>query len=210
MNLGFKQGQESQMSLGGEKLGHFYQNGDWLFRDVTIGLAPGEVLGISGYSGSGKTTLAKVLAGYIQPKNGCVKMDEKAIAFKGFRPVQLIHQHPEKAVNPKWRMKEILQEPYTPDPEILDLFEINREWMNRWPIELSGGELQRFCIVRSLHPETKYIIADEITTMVDAITQVKIWHAFLRLCKKRNIGLIIVSHDISLLTRLCDGIYKMD
>ncbi|MDR2394480.1 MAG: ATP-binding cassette domain-containing protein, partial [Treponema sp.] len=102
-----------------------------------------------------------------------------------------------------------LTESYIPSQDILDAFEIRDEWMNRWPIELSGGELQRFCIVRALNPQTRYLIADEMTTMLDAITQAKIWSAFLRICKTRNIGVIVVSHEISLLNRLCDHIYKV-
>ncbi len=197
------------MGLTGDNLGHFYQKENWIFRDVQIRVAPGEVLGISGYSGSGKTTLAKILAGYIRPGTGDVKVDLKTVKTRGSRPVQLIHQHPEKAVNPRWRINELLKESYPPDRDILDLFEIRQDWMSRWPIELSGGELQRICIVRALHPGTKYIIADEMTTMVDAITQAKIWQVFLKICKKRNIGLIVVSHETALLNRLCDGIYKL-
>ncbi len=197
------------MGLTGDNLGHFYQKENWIFRDVQIRVAPGEVLGISGYSGSGKTSLAKILAGYIRPGTGDVKVDLKTVKTRGFRPVQLIHQHPEKAVNPRWRINELLKESYPPDRDILDLFEIRQDWMRRWPIELSGGELQRICIVRALHPGTKYIIADEMTTMVDAITQAKIWQVVLKICKKRNIGLIVVSHDAALLNRLCDGIYKL-
>ena len=106
-------------------------------------------------------------------------------------------------------MRDVLTESYTPSQDILDAFEIREEWMNRWPIELSGGEQQRFCIVRALNPATKYIIADEMTTMLDAITQAKIWNAFLGICKQRDIGVIVVSHDTSLLNRLCDHIYKV-
>ncbi|MCG8484184.1 MAG: ABC transporter ATP-binding protein, partial [Clostridia bacterium] len=83
-------------------------------------------------------------------------------------------------------------------------------WLKRWPIELSGGELQRFCIVRALNPQTKYIIADEITTMLDAITQAKIWHELLKICRARSLGVIVVSHEKSLLNRLCDRIHPVE
>ncbi|AKL96551.1 ABC-type dipeptide/oligopeptide/nickel transport system, ATpase component [Clostridium aceticum] len=197
------------MALISENIGHYYKKNQWVLKDVNICLQPGEVLGLSGYSGSGKTTLARILGSYIKPKEGQVMLDGKKIVDIGFQPIQLIFQHPEKAVNPKWRMRDILTESYVPQQDILDKFEIRDEWMNRWPIELSGGELQRFCIVRALNPNTKYIIADEMTTMLDAITQAKIWYELIQICRERSLGLVVVSHEKSLLNRLCDRIYDV-
>jgi len=113
-------------------------------------------------------------------------------------------------MNPKWKMKDILNESYTPNQEILDAFGIRDEWMTRWPIELSGGELQRFSIVRALNPMTEYIIADEMTTMLDGITQAYIWKQLLSIVEKRNLGLIIISHEKELLKKICDRIYLME
>lgn len=197
------------MSLKGEDLGHYYQRHSWILKDIDISVEPGEVLGLSGYSGCGKTTLSRILAGYISPREGKVLADGEPKKKSGFRPVQLIYQHPEKAINPRWRMRDVLYESYTPAQDILEAFEIREDWMNRWPVELSGGEKQRFCIARALNPATRYIIADEMTTMLDAITQAKIWHEFLRICRSRKIGVIVVSHESSLLNRLCDNIYHL-
>ncbi len=197
------------MPLTGAHLSFYYQKNRWIFKDIHISVAPGEVLGLSGYSGCGKTTLARILTGYVPPREGHVTLDNKPLAQRKFRPVQLIYQHPEKAIDPKWRMREVLTEAYTPSQDILDAFEIRDEWMNRWPIELSGGELQRFCIARALNPETKYLIADEMTTMLDAITQAKIWHSLLKICRDRQLGLIVVSHEKSLIHRICDRVFEV-
>lgn len=197
------------MTLSGENLGFYYRKDRWILQDVHLYVAPGEVLGLSGYSGCGKTTLARILAGYVPPRTGTVTMDGKPLERRGFRPVQLIYQHPEKAINPKWRMGDVLNEAYSPGQDLLDAFGIREEWLKRWPVELSGGEKQRFCIVRALHPGTRYIIADEMTTMLDAITQAEIWHAFLRICRSRSIGVIVVSHERSLMNRLCDRVFHV-
>lgn len=198
------------MSLECKNLSFYYEKNKWVFRDVDLTINPGEVVGISGYSGCGKTTLAKVLANYEKPCEGEILIHGKKRHEKGFQEVQLILQHPEKAMNPKWKMDRIIKESYLPDKELLDAFGIKDEWMSRWPVELSGGELQRFSIVRSLNKNTKYIIADEMTTMLDGITQAEIWSKLLKICKNRNIGVVVVSHEKSILTKICDNIYYMD
>ncbi|MBC2399701.1 ABC-type dipeptide/oligopeptide/nickel transport system ATPase subunit [Clostridium tetanomorphum] len=72
---------------------------------------------------------------------------------------------------------------------------------------MSGGELQRFCIARTLHPSAKYLIADEMTAMFDTITQAKIWSLMLNISVERNLGLFIISHDEALLKKLCNKVY---
>lgn len=197
------------MALTGENLGFYYEKDKWLFRNVNIELAYGEVLGISGYSGCGKTSLSKVLANYMKPIEGNISIDGNPPKKGEFQPVQLIYQHPEKAINPKLKMSEVLKESYEPDDDILNRFGIKKDWMTRFPIELSGGEMQRFCIVRALNPKTRYIIADEMTTMLDAVTQAKIWNELLAVCKERKIGLAIISHESELLSKLCDKIVSL-
>ena len=80
---------------------------------------------------------------------------------------------------------------------------IREEWLDRFPSELSGGELQRFCIARALAANPRYLLADEITAMFDAVTQSQIWQALLQEAKERELGIVIVSHSESLLKRIC-------
>ena len=182
-----------------------YDNKDKLIlSNVNLNIKSNEIVGLVGPSGIGKSTLAKIIAGYITPKEGKILLNNDQIkSSKEGSPIQLIYQHPEKAVNPKWKMKKILNEWYTPDTSMIQSFGIEDEWMNRWPAELSGGELQRFCILRALSPKTKFLIADEISTMLDAITQAQIWEMLLKAAKEKNIGILVVSHNDRLLEKIC-------
>ncbi|AKB82801.1 Dipeptide transport ATP-binding protein DppF [Methanosarcina barkeri 3] len=199
------------MHLKGENISFEYKINNPVLKDVNISLHSGEVLGLIGDSGSGKSTLCKILAGYEIKYQGKVSMDGNEIPSKGYNPVQLVFQHPEKAVNPKWRMKDILNEGHLVSQDILEAFGIKNNWLNRWPNELSGGELQRFALARALSPKTRFLVADEITTMVDAITQAQIWNIVLNIVEELNIGVLVVSHDRNLINKLChDTIYLKD
>lgn len=198
------------MLLKGENISFGYKRDNRILNDVNISLKSGEVLGLIGDSGSGKSTLCKILSGYENNYQGNVSIDGKEIPAKGYHPVQLVFQHPEKAVNPKWKMKDILNEGHDVPKDILDSFGIKQGWLNRWPNELSGGELQRFALARALSPKTKFLIADEITTMVDAITQAQIWTTILDIAEELNIGLLVVSHNKILIKQLCNDIIYLD
>ncbi len=186
-----------------------YQTGPWVLQDFSLRVEPGEVVGLLGPSGCGKSTLARILAGYDQPQGGKVKLDGKPLPITGYNPVQLVFQHPEKSVNPRWRMASTIAESWQPDPAFLDLFGINSEWLKRWPNELSAGEIQRFCVVRALGAGTRYLVADEMTTMLDALTQAQIWKAVLWRARERQLGLVVISHDHSLVDFLCHRTINM-
>ena len=197
------------MLLEAQTIGYRYNNGPWLLRGVTMSLEPGEVTGLIGPSGYGKTTLARILSGYEQPQEGSITLDGLLLPGTGYGPVQLVLQHPEKAINPRWRMSSILNEGGKPDAEIITALGIEETWLNRWPNELSGGELQRFCLARALTSQTRFLIADEMTTMLDAITQAQIWHVVLEYVRTNNLGVLVVSHELKLLQQVCNRIIDL-
>jgi len=178
----------------------------WLFRHLNFTLKPGEVLGLPGPSGRGKTTLAKILCGYLKPVEGKVTVDGKSPETPGFRPAQLLCQRPELAVNPRWKADAIIGEGFMPAPDLLASLRIDPSWLARFPHELSGGELQRICLARALGPGARYLAADEMTAMLDAATQAAIWKTALEQARARNIGILAISHDRALLSRICDGV----
>lgn len=198
------------MNLKASNITFSYNKKRQILKDISLSLNSNQIIGLMGDSGSGKSTLCKVLAGYITNYKGEVTLDGNKIPDKDFYPVQLIYQHPEKTMNPKWKMDKVLNESWAPPQELKDTFGLKDKWLTRWPSELSGGELQRFSILRALNPKTKFIIADEISTMLDAVTQVQIWEKLIKYAKVNNIGILAVSHDPELLEVICDDILYFD
>ena len=177
----------------------------WVVRDRTLSIAPGEVIGLMAPSGHGKTTLGKLLAGYLVPTQGRVTLDDQLLPTQGYCPVQLVFQNPELSVNPRWRIDRILREGHSIRSHYLKSLGIHPGWMTRYPHELSGGELQRVAIARILNPNTRYLIADEMTAMLDANTQALIWQVVLEFVHQYHVGIMVISHDKSLLMQLCQG-----
>ncbi len=169
--------------------------------DVSFGMENTEMNILVGPSGCGKTTLARILAGYQKPSAGKVLLDERPLPQKGYCPVQMVWQHPEMAVNPRVKMQNVLDEGNVDEYTVRGLG-IEKDWCGRYPQELSGGELQRFCIARAIGKGTRFLIADEISVMLDLITQSQIWTFLLEELRKREIGLILISHDRYLVTCL--------
>ena len=171
---------------------------------VSISVESGERLGLVGPSGRGKTTLCRLLAGYERPTSGEVLLDGKPLsAWKGPCPVQLLWQNPETAVDPRMKMEQVLAEGGGVEPSLLEALGIQPDWLTRWPGELSGGELQRFCIARALGPATQILLCDEMSAMLDYITQAQLWRVVLDEAKRRNLGLLVVSHAGKLLQQVC-------
>lgn len=198
------------MQLEARNIGFRYPKGPWVFQGVDLVIKPGEIVGLIGPSGCGKSTLGRILAGYEIPNEGNIIIQDSLQSVSHSSSVQLVFQHPEKAVNPRWKMEDILNEGWHPNDKLLSSLGIEKEWLHRWPHELSGGELQRFCIARSLGPNTRFLIADEMTTMLDAITQAQIMHAVLEIAQKRELGILIISHEWHLIQRLCNRVVQWD
>lgn len=175
----------------------------WILKNVNLKVEEGERVGLIGPSGYGKSTLVKILAGYLKPVSGEVLLDGKPLKNKGVSPVQMIYQHPEKAINPRWKMKKVLQESGMYREEVMEALGIEKDWLQRYPRELSGGELQRFCVARSLFEGTHFLFADEMSTMLDVITQAQIWNLMLKEVEQRKLGLLMVTHNQELARKIC-------
>ena len=158
--------------------------------------------------------------------------------LRGPRPVQLIWQHPEQAFDPLLRLGRSLAEGVPSraaaraggssgagsfgavrsaaarldavrDTGLLERFGIREAWLDRFPHELSGGELMRFCIVRALIAEPRYLVCDEMTAMLDAVTQAELWREVIAIASERSMGVVLVSHSPALVDRVATRAFSL-
>lgn len=204
--------EEQQLhTLEAKELTFGYTRNKPIFQGLNFSIKSGEIVGLTAHSGFGKSTLCKLLAGYLKPISGEILIDGKHFKVgSAYNPVQLVFQHPEKAVDFKWTMDKILNEAFPVDNQIQQSMGLKQDWLERFPKELSGGELQRFSISRVLNPHTKFLIADEMTTMFDTYTQAQIWKTVIEFVRKHNLALILISHDRDLVKKLCDRVVALD
>ena len=182
----------------------------WVLQNMNFSVETGERVALLAPSGYGKSTLAMLLSGYLTPTAGEILLDGAPLPRKGVCPVQLIYQHPEKAINPRWKLKNVLEESGKLREDVLASFGIERQWLERYPRELSGGELQRFCVARALMSGADFLICDEISTMLDVITQAQIWNKILEEAEKHRMGVVAVTHNLALARRICTKIYDLE
>ncbi|MEM1672075.1 MAG: ABC transporter ATP-binding protein [Archaeoglobaceae archaeon] len=202
--------------------GFFGKKRFFAVRDVDISIKKGEVITLLGESGSGKSTLAKLLCLLLEPTDGDVLLDGfrvtnlKGKELKNFRKkVQMIPQHPEEALDPRWKIVESVVEPakihgiIDKDEEdfaieLLELVGLKKEHLERYPKELSGGELQRVVIARAISLQPHFLICDEPTSMLDASIQALIIRLLLELQKKFKMGILFITHDVDLARAISD------
>ena len=202
-----------------------------MLHDFNLTVKPRERVALRAPSGTGKTTLCRILAGYLQPASGTVLADGMPLPRCGASLVQLIAQHPERMMDPAIPIRRSLAEATTePEdaqalasweekgggieggstvPQLLESLGVQREWLERFPVELSGGELQRCCIARALMAHPRYLICDEISTMLDAATQAYLWRFLIDHAQTNGIGMVLVTHSDALLDRIATRIVEL-
>lgn len=181
-----------------------------VLENFSISVSSGERVGLKAPSGRGKTTLCRLLAGYEKPAKGQVLLDGRPVReYRGVCPVQMVWQHPETVVDPLLTLGKTLNEAGAVEHRLLDALHIEPGWLTRYPSELSGGELQRFCLARALNPKVRFLLCDEISAMLDLVTQAQIWKFLLEEAQRRGLGMLVVSHDEALLEKVCTRVETM-
>ena len=186
---------------------------------VSLHLDEGEILGIIGESGSGKSTILRLLSGIIQPDEGQVRLFGKSLDRNDrsrFQNIQMIFQDARAAFDKQYTIEQSLNEVHKHlNPNALEnrflLQEVGLDstFAKKYPYEMSGGECQRAAIARALACNPKVLLCDEITSALDVITQEKICHLLTHLCQQHHISAIFVSHDLPLVSNLCDRVMIM-
>lgn len=197
-----------------------------LLQDVSLEIAPGEAVALMGGSGSGKSTLARLLLRLLPCDAGKIyfrgteisKLSGKELA--GFRrSVQFISQRPESFLDPRKTLSYSLREalevfslPYAEEQalEMLDLVKLNAKLLERYPHQVSGGEIQRICLVRALLLEPELLILDEPTSMLDISVQAQILHLLKDIRMQKQIAYLFISHDRLISEWLCDRVVRIE
>lgn len=192
-------------------------------RDVTLSLSDGERVGLIGQSGSGKTTLTKIVLGLTKPTSGEVLHHgiplAKTSSTQFRREVQVVFQDPRSSLDPMMRIAEIVGEPLqclgiegdhdARVREVLSAVGLGADHLDRRPHQLSGGQRQRVAIARALAPRPALIVADEPVSALDAVVRDEILDLLERLVTEMNLALLLVSHDLSVIARLCPNVLVM-
>lgn len=218
--------------LEGRKLektfrGGFGRRGHKVLSDVDIALYPGETLGLMGPSGCGKSTAARILMRLIDPDRGQVWFGGEEVthlhgkALRHFRrQVQLISQRPESFFDPHQRLGDSLTEPLAifPEqqsqrrrvPDLLERVKLTEELLNRYPHQVSGGEIQRLSLCRALLLQPRVLVLDEPTSMLDISVQAQILQILNDLQKEYQLSYLFITHDQAVADYMCSRIQVLE
>lgn len=194
-----------------------------ILHGVTFSVRKGACLGILGESGSGKSTLGKVICGLLEPYEGSVTLGGTALYGKSkLVPgvLSVVFQDYTTSVNSRFTVREIIKESLlvlqrrtctqiefeTEIMELLELVGLSADFIDRYPHQLSGGQLQRVCIARAIAVKPEIILFDEAISSLDAHTQVQIMDLLLKVKAIYNFTYIFITHDLPSVTYMCDRV----
>ncbi len=190
--------------------------GHWALQDISLELARGRTLGVTGPSGSGKSTLARCIAAFETPTCGEILLEGRK---RWNRPeVQLIFQQPAATLNPRFTAEEIVAEPLAIQrlgprewrrkraAQLMEMAGLPAGSARKKALEFSGGERQRLALARALAPEPKLLILDESLTGLDLSVQAQMVNLLAELRQRLGLTCILISHDAALAAEMADDL----
>jgi peptide/nickel transport system ATP-binding protein len=191
-------------------------------RAVSFAVSRGETLGIVGESGCGKSTVLRSLAGLEGAWTGSISFDGKPVGKVRTRDelklAQMVFQDPYGSLHPRHRIGTALAEPirsmgagdgWTRVAEALQQVGLPAHFASRFPHELSGGQRQRVAIARALILSPPILLLDEPTSALDVSIQAEVLNLLADQREERNLTFILVSHDLSVISHMCDRVLVM-
>lgn len=215
-----------------ENLTMTFDDGEYIvhaLKNVSFSLRKNEVLGIIGESGSGKSTIAKLITGLYQPTGGNIFLGGRSIVClkrqaqkEVYTKVQMVFQDAVGSFNPRRKIGESIsdtlcrlcgEKKHTAGKEAARLLEdvgLPRDYAEKYPHELSGGECQRAAIARAMSVHPEILICDEATSALDVSAQAKIVELLMHLRRIRNVSILFITHDLPLVSNISDRILIMN
>jgi len=228
----------NEVILEVNNLRHWYKLNSSIFsnkwnkalNEVSFKLYKNETLGVVGSSGSGKSTLCRALVGLLKIRGGEIKIfdiNDESVRnkfYKNQKKIQIIFQDPFSSLNPKMTIRNLLEDIFFIQ-KISDKRKIGKEikiilrnlnlplkddFLNSYPSQLSGGQLQRISLARALLLQPKILICDESVNMLDASVKIEILELLRVLQEKMDLTIIFITHDLAIATRFCDRLLVMN
>jgi oligopeptide/dipeptide ABC transporter ATP-binding protein len=194
-------------------------------RNVSLDIAPGEVVGLVGESGSGKSTIGRMAIALLPPTSGTVSFDGRDLATvpadglrRMRRRMQIIFQDPWGALNPRHTIGRLIEEPLLlhttltreqRQQEVIAIaqrMQLGLPLLERYPAQLSGGQLQRVCIGRALATQPDLLVLDEPTSSLDVSVRAGILQLLDTLRRETGVAMLFISHDLETIHALCDRV----
>ncbi len=189
-----------------------------VLQNVNLEIYKGEILGVMGESGCGKSTLARCIMDIYSWDEGEINTNVEYIKGKTIWR-QMIFQDSFSALNPRMKIEKIIGEAlrirdgYFPDRDeifrLMDVVELERKLIDRYPYEISGGQRQRAAIARAISTHPEFIIADEPISSLDVSIQAQIIHLIKKLNAERGITFMLISHNLPMMMHICDRLVSL-
>jgi len=201
-----------------ENISKSYTQKEKVLKNINLCLPKNASLALVGESGSGKSTLARLILGLEKADSGNISIEGKNLKKwkkKNKGGMSVVFQDYTSSINPRFLIKDILQEALwqekkrlneTELKELLSQVELSAKVLKSYPHELSGGQLQRICIARSLVLKPRLLILDEALSSLDVSTQAQVVALLKRLQEEYKMSYLFISHDLESASAVCDEI----